>query len=889
MAIKKNEMYTSLYAACDELRGGMDPSQYKNYILRLLFVKYVSDKFKDVPFAEIQIPEGGSYDDILKWRGDKNIGEEIDKVIARLADANDLHGIIAKDFHFNDETKLGSGKDMVDKLTKLVNIFNRPEFNFKNNKADGDDILGDAYEYLMRRFAVDSGKSKGQFYTPAEVSRILAKVVGIDEIAERAEDYTVYDPACGSGSLLIRAVNEAPFEIAPYGQELDEMTAGLAKMNLVLHNKATGEIAGNKSTFSHPQYFEEGSDDQVLRRFDFVVMNPPFSLKNWTNGYVDYGRCEGFGAMPPEKNGDFAWFLHVVKSLKRTGKAAIILPHGVLFRGNAEETIRKSIIDKGLIKAVISLPTNIFYGTGIPASIIVIDKEDADERDGIFMIDASHDFVKDGNKNRLREQDIYKIVTTYKNRITTDPTYARFVPNDEIKIKNKYNLNISRYIDSTVKEDIQDIEAHLHGGIPCADVDSMNHFWTLFPKLKHALFSEMREGYYKINVDIDEIRNVIYNDEDFAGYAEKIDGALSTWKTKVDDKLRNIDEDVEIKQFIVEIAEALVKEFEPVALLNKYDVYEVLLSYWNETMADDVLVIKYDGYEAGRLAPDIIEKTMDKKTKEEKEKIVGWEGKLIPKALVECTFFSEERAAIDELKNKMEEAQGLLAEWIEEQSGDEGVLSAEDEDSDEGEEKEIKVTTKTLAALIADIQSQTESEEISALEDFLCAYIENNYNKKAALVYVSEHPLCEKAINEKGSVTKTTIKNAVIEVRANTPVKEVYRADYEELIKAYEWADTIEASKKAIKSQETELEKMVRAKYAELTDEEVKDLLINKKWLSSIESGINAIYVSISHDLAGRVTELGERYESTLSELTSSTEEFESKAKAHLERMGFVW
>lgn len=889
MAIKKNEMYTSLYAACDELRGGMDPSQYKNYILRLLFVKYVSDKFKGVPFAEIQIPEGGSYDDILKWRGDKNIGEEIDKVIAKLADANDLHGIIAKDFHFNDETKLGSGKDMVDKLTKLVNIFNRPEFNFKNNKADGDDILGDAYEYLMRRFAVDSGKSKGQFYTPAEVSRILAKVVGIDEITERAEDYTVYDPACGSGSLLIRAVNEAPFEIAPYGQELDEMTAGLAKMNLVLHNKATGEIAGNKSTFSQPQYFEEGSDDQVLRRFDFVVMNPPFSLKNWTNGYIDFGRCEGFGATPPEKNGDFAWFLHVIKSLKRTGKAAIILPHGVLFRGNAEETLRKSIVDKGLIKAIISLPTNIFYGTGIPASIIVIDKEDADERDGIFMIDASHDFVKDGNKNRLREQDIYKIVTTYKNRITTDPTYARFVPNDEIKIKNKYNLNISRYIDSAEKEDIQDIEAHLHGGIPCSDVDAMNHFWTLFPKLKNALFSELREGYYKINVDIDEIRNVIYNDEDFSQYAQAIDGTFSAWKTEMDTKLRNIDDDIEIKQLIAELAEALVKAFEPLTLLNKYDVYEVLLSYWNETMADDVLVIKYDGYEAGRLAPDIIEKTVDKKTKEEKEKVVGWEGKLIPKALIESTFFSDERAEIDALRNKMEEAQGFLSEWTEEQSGDDGVLSSDDSDDTEGEEKEIKVTTKTLAAMVAEIQSKTESEEISALEEFLCAFVDNGMKKKDAQAYITTNPLCRSAINDKGSVTKSTITKAIIEARANAPVKKEYRHDYEELIKAYAWADTIEAVGKEIKEKETALNKAVRDKYAVLTDEEIKDLLINRKWLSVVQNGITALYMSTSHFLASRVDELGERYEMTLSELTQSTEDYEAKVKAHLERMGFVW
>ena len=889
MAIKKNEMYTSLYAACDELRGGMDPSQYKNYILRLLFVKYVSDKFKDIPFAEIQIPEGGSYDDILKWRGHKNIGEEIDKVIARLADANDLHGIIAKDFHFNDETKLGSGKDMVDKLTKLVNIFNRPEFNFKNNKADGDDILGDAYEYLMRRFAVDSGKSKGQFYTPAEVSRILAKVVGIDEIVERAEDYTVYDPACGSGSLLIRAVNEAPFEIAPYGQELDEMTAGLAKMNLVLHNKATGEIAGNKSTFSHPQYFEEGSDEQVLRRFDFVVMNPPFSLKNWTNGYVDYGRCEGFGAMPPEKNGDFAWFLHVVKSLKRTGKAAIILPHGVLFRGNAEETIRKSIVDKGLIKAIISLPTNIFYGTGIPASIIVIDKEDADERDGIFMIDASRGFVKDGNKNRLREQDIYKIVTTYKRRITTDPTYARFVPNDENKIKNKYNLNISRYIDSAEKEDIQDIEAHLHGGIPCADVDSMDHFWALFPKLKHALFSEMREGYYKINVDIDEIRNIVYNDEDFVQYAEKIDSAFSAWKAEIDEKLRTIDEDIDIKQLIIELSEALVKAFEPLALISKYDVYEVLLSYWNETMADDVLVIKYDGYEAGRLAPDIIEKTIDKKTKEEKEKVVGWEGKLIPKALIESTFFGAERAEIDALRNELEAAQAMLSVWVEEQSSDDGILTGSDEDAEEGEEKAIKVTTKTLAVMIAEIQSHTESEEISALEEFFCVFVENSFKKKEVMAYIAKHPLCQKAINEKGSVSKSTITKAIIEARANTPVKEIYREDYEELIKAYAWADTIESTSKAVKAKEAELSKVVRAKYAQLTDEEIKDLLISKKWYATIADSIMALYVAASHTLTSRVTLLGKRYESTLAELTATTLDFESKVKSHLERMGFTW
>lgn len=887
MAIKKNEIYSSLYASCDKLRGGMDPSQYKNYILTLLFVKYVTDKFKGVKYAEIEVPEGGSFDDIIALKGKKNIGEGIDIVIAKLAEANELQHII-DNAHFNDEAKLGSGQTMVDKLTDLVSIFQRPEFDFKNNKAGGDDILGDAYEYLMRRFAVESGKSKGQFYTPAEVSRILAKVVGIDEITERAEDYTVYDPACGSGSLLIRAVNEAPFEISLYGQELDETTAGLAKMNLVLHNKASGEIKGSHSTFSEPQYFEEGSDDQVLRRFDFVVMNPPFSTKNWTDGYRDFGRCEGYGAMPPEKNGDFAWFLHVIKSLKRTGKAAIIMPHGVLFRGNAEETIRKAIIDKGYIKAIISLPMNLFYGTGIPASVIVIDKEDADERDGIFMIDASRDFIKDGNKNRLREEDIYKIVTTYKKRITTDPHYARFVPNDEIKVKNGYNLNISRYIDSGIREDTQDISGHLHGGIPTADIDSMERFWTLFPKLKEALFAPLRDGYCSIRVDVDEVRNVIYNDEDFSAYAEKIDAAFTAWKEAVDEKLRTIDEDTDIKQLISELSEILVNAFEDVELISKYDVYEVLLSYWNETMADDAFIVKYDGYEAGRETADIIEVSKGKDGKE-KEKVKGWEGKLIPKALVEAAFFAEERAAITALQAEADEAQGFLDEWIEEQSGEDGLLSSVDAGDGDGEEKEIKVTAKFLADQILEIQSHTETDETVALEAFLDAFLSAGMKKKDALAYIEAHPLCKNAINDKGNVNKGSILGRIKEIRATAPVREIYADDFAELNRAFLWASTAESKTKEIKDREKALDKAVREKYAELTVDEIKDLLINQKWYVFIQTGIIALYISASHSLASRVTELGGRYESTLSELTHNTEDYEVRVRAHLERMGFVW
>lgn len=660
MAVKKSELYSSLWASCDALRGGMDASQYKDYILTLLFVKYVSDKFKGVAYGDIDVPKGGSFDDMLALIGNKNIGEEMDKIIAKLAKANNLRGVI-DNAHFNDNEKLGNGKEMVDKLSELLCIFRDQMPNFSNNRVDGDDIIGDAYEYLMRKFATQSGKSKGQFYTPAEVSRVLAKVVGIENA--KSNETTLYDPACGSGSLLIRAAEAAPVDVTIYGQEKDVTTAGLARMNLVLHNRATAEIKGGYSTFSDPQY-KNPDDDGELRQFDFAVVNPPFSDKNWTHGLKEYGRFDGYGARPPQKNGDFAWLLHIIKSLKRHGKAAIILPHGVLFRGNAEATIRQSIIDRGYIKGIIGLPANLFYGTGIPACVIVIDKENADERDGIFMIDASHDFIKDGNKNRLRERDIYKIVTTFNEQITTDSKYARFVPNDEIKIKNDYNLNIPRYIDSSENEDLQSIDGHLRGGIPKTDVDSLSLYWDAFPNLKAELFKPLRDGFYSLAIHKDAIHDTIYGDSDFSAYADKVENAFENWKSKVDGKLRIIDGSTKPKLLIDEMAEQILKEYESVILVDKYDAYEVLLSYWNETMSDDVYLLIQDGYKAIRDI-EVFYKVTKKKDGKKQKKETGWDGKLVPKILVIEMFFSADKKVIDDTETILASMQAELDEMIE--------------------------------------------------------------------------------------------------------------------------------------------------------------------------------------------------------------------------------
>ncbi len=423
MAIRKSELYSSLWKSCDELRGGMDASQYKDYVLVLLFIKYVSDKYGGKGNSIIEIPEGASFKDMIKLKGQADIGDKINKIIGKLAQVNDLTGVITV-ADFNDSDKLGKGKDMVDRLSNLIAIFENPALDFSANRAENDDILGDAYEYLMRHFATESGKSKGQFYTPAEVSRILAKVIGIN--SSKSQSDTLYDPTCGSGSLLLKAADETEHGITIYGQENDNATRALAVMNMWLHGNPTSDIKqGN--TIANPLFTDEKTGS--LKTFDYVVANPPFSYKSWSNG-IDplndlYERFRDYG-IPPSKNGDYSFLLHIVKSLKSKGKGDCILPHGVLFRGNTEAEIRRNIIRRGYIKGIIGLPANLFYGTGIPACVIVIDKENAEARKGIFMIDASKGFMKDGNKNRLREQDIHKIVDVFNKQLEV-PKYSRMV------------------------------------------------------------------------------------------------------------------------------------------------------------------------------------------------------------------------------------------------------------------------------------------------------------------------------------------------------------------------------------------------------------------------------------------------------------------------------
>lgn len=673
MAIKKSELYSSLWSSCDELRGGMDASQYKDYVLVLLFIKYVSDKFAGQPYAPIVIPAGASFADMVALKGSSDIGDQINKrIVEPLAAANKLAAMP----DFNDASKLGTGKELAERLTNLIATFENPALDFSKNRAAGDDILGDAYEYLMRHFATESGKSKGQFYTPAEVSRIMAKIIGIGS-AHTTSATTVYDPTCGSGSLLLKVGDEATAKVTLYGQEKDSATSGLARMNMILHDNPTAEICqGN--TLTAPQFTTPLHGQDVLKTFDYVVANPPFSDKRWSTGLDPlndpYGRFDTFG-VPPAKQGDFAYLLHIVRSLKSSGKGACILPHGVLFRGNAEADIRKKLIRHGYIHGIIGLPANLFYGTGIPACIIVIDKENAHARKGIFMLDASSGFIKDDPKNRLREQDLHKIVDTFTRQDSSNPRYGRMVGLEEIE-KNDFNLNLPRYIDSTVAEDRQDIAAHLHGGIPAADVAALAAYWDVCPALKTALFSPNRPGYLNLAVDKAAIKTSIYQHPAFAAFMAGMAAHFTRWRGPAATQLKALQPGFHPKHLIADVAEGLLTHYAGQPLIDAYDVYQHLMDYWESTLQDDAYLLAADGWQATTYRVIEVKKNKDGKVTKTVDK--GWACDLVPKALIVARYFADEQAQADHWAAQAESLAAQTTELEEEHGGDDGVFAGFD-------------------------------------------------------------------------------------------------------------------------------------------------------------------------------------------------------------------
>jgi type I restriction enzyme M protein len=746
MAIKKSDLYSKLWASCDELRGGMDASQYKDYVLVLLFIKYISDKYAGQPFAPIQIPDGASFADMVALKGKTDIGDQINKKIVRpLEEANRLR--IKADF--NDDALLGQGKEKVEKLTNLIGIFESKDLDFTRHRADGDDILGDAYEYLMRHFATESGKSKGQFYTPAEVSRIMAHVVGIAK-AETSPDTTVYDPTCGSGSLLLKVAEAARTPVSVYGQEKEEVTSGLARMNMILHHNP-GAVIEQGNTLADPKFL----DGDQLKTFDFVVANPPFSDKRWSTGLVgdQFKRFEGFGT-PPDKQGDYAYLLHIIRSLKSTGRAACILPHGVLFRGNAEAEIRKSLVRRGLLHAIIGLPANLFYGTGIPACILVIDKASAAARKGVYMLDAAQGFMKDGPKNRLRERDIHRIVDAFSTMDDTNPRFARLVGLDEIE-KNDFNLNLPRYIDSSTPEDQQDIDAHLNGGIPEVDVNALGKYWAVCPQLQATLFRPRRPGYVDLTVAPAAIKSTIHQHTEFQAFIQAMNGHFATWNASVAHQLKSLAPGFHPKALIAELAEGLLAHYkhQPTAekLIDPYAVYQHLLDYWADTLQDDAYLITEDGWTATPYR--VLETKKNKDGSPGKTVDKGWACDLVPKALLVQHHFAAEQAALDQLNAELESTEAAQTELEEEHSGEDGVFGGLDKIND----KEVKARIKEAG------RGADAADELAVLKKWLSLSEQASGLKKRIKTMAAE--LDAKALARYPTLTVDEVKALVVDYK----------------------------------------------------------------------------------------------------------------------------
>ena len=833
MAIKKSDLYSSLWASCDELRGGMDASQYKDYVLFLLFIKYISDKYgnSDDFAPPVTIPKGASFKDMIALKGKSDIGDKINtQIIQPLIDANAR--LARSDFpDFNDPNKLGEGKDMVEKLSNLIGIFQKPELDFSQNRAEHDDILGDAYEFLMRHFASESGKSKGQFYTPSEVSRVIAKVIGISSKNTKAST-TAYDPTCGSGSLLLKVAAEAGKHITLEGQEKDVTTAGLARMNMILHDFPTANIlSGN--TLTAPK-FKEG---EQLRTYDYVVANPPFSDKTWSTGLTpseDAYKRFTWGA-PPTKQGDYAYLLHIIRSMKGTGKAACILPHGVLFRGNAEAVIREQLVRSGILKGIIGLPANLFYGTGIPACILVLDKENAAARAGVFMVDASKAFIKDGNKNRLREQDIHKIVDTFTRQDSSNPpnpSYARMVPRSEIADpKNDYNLNLPRYIDSTEPEDLQDIAGHLRGGIPERDLDAPDNalaaYWQVLPGVRAALFeSAGRTGYACLKLALSEVKPAIFGHAEFTAFNQTATQLFANWRKATTPQLTAFSQDGHPKALIETTAEALLATFKAAKLLDAYDIYQHLMDYWAATMQDDAYLISADGWVKGAQPREIVQ-VKDKNNKlvwpEPHDYLKGkrrFKSDLVPATILVTSYFAPERAAIDALDNQLATLEQQQDEMREEHSGEDGLFA----EVIEGEGDKQKISAKAVKARLKEIDHNPDD------------------------------------------------------------------ADEREALRAYAaLLDQQLATKAKAKAAQDELDRQIDAKYPKLTEAEIKTLVVDDKWMAHLTATVQGELDRVSQTLTGRIRELAERYATPLPQLEREVATLAERVEEHLKHMGATW
>lgn len=852
--ITSEEIKRRLWDGANELRGSMDASRYKDYMLGLMFYKFLSDKTLETfkmtagignvsenelvaEYMKAKNEYGNELEKMIQsvlryyvspeylyqtWVMDINSGDfEVQKVtdslnnfertIAVSGDATDFKGLFSSSTLDLTDTALGSNLNERSKNIKALILL----FADLNMVAlQKGDVLGDAYEYLIGQFAMESGKKAGEFYTPHQVSEVMAQIV-----AKKSDITSIYDPTVGSGSLLLTVKkhlgkNEQK-DLAYYGQEKNTATYNLTRMNLLLHGVHPDKMTIKNGDTLSSDWPEDPENPNEGVQFDAVVMNPPYSAKNWNKAglKVSDPRFEVVGTLPPDSKGDFAFLLHGLYHLGTNGTMAIVLPHGVLFRGSSEGEIRKKLLDKSHIDAIIGLPSNLFTNTGIPVVIIVLKKNRKIDAP-VLLIDASNSFIKVGKQNVLQEKDIAKIIDVYTKKEEI-AGYSHLATREEI-IKNEYNMNIPRYVEAIDTEISHDVDAHLFGGIPQRNINELSVLQALVPEVLNKYLQEIRPGYVKITTQLSELNNEILNHQKIIGMSNEIRTKTQSYIEHYWDVLKNVDPSNDLRILMEEMLENIKNILLDFKYIDVYCGYQIIAQIWKDCLTRDIELIANEGFYqiARKREPNMVTKGSGKNKREEQD---GWIGCVIPNQLIASELYDEQLEAIETKRIKVQEIDTKLGDLIE---------AAKVEDSEENN------------ALFDALKKNEDDEPGDAFDNKLLK-AELKKSQKGSGEYVLLKKV-ETLINSKSTLTKE------------------------------------------LKSQEKELKDAVQERILILTDDEI-DRLMYKKWFGDTEQQmIGLVQISLKAEL-NSLQMLQERYANTLTEIDTEIEglmgEFEALKK----------
>ncbi|EAD5870110.1 type I restriction-modification system subunit M [Listeria innocua] len=846
--ITSEEIKRRLWDGANELRGSMDASRYKDYMLGLMFYKFLSDKtletYKSIAgkgqLSEAELVEeyvkdrayhGENLDKMIQsvlryfvlpehlyqtWLKDIAIGEfEIQKVIDSLnnfertiavsGDSDDFQGLFSSSTIDLTDTALGSNLNERSKNIKaLIELFQ----DLNMVALQKSDVLGDAYEYLIGQFAMESGKKAGEFYTPRQVSEVMAQIA-----AKTSNITSIYDPTVGSGSLLLTVKKHLKEDVQKdlnyYGQEKNTATYNLTRMNLLLHGVHPEKMSVKNGDTLSEDWPEDPSRPAEGVLFDAVVMNPPYSLANWnkSNLKVSDPRFEIAGVLPPDSKGDFAFLLHGLYHLGQTGTMAIVLPHGVLFRGGTEGEIRKRLLNKNYIDTIIGLPRNLFTNTGIPVCVLILKKNRAIS-DPVLVIDASRNFIKVGKQNELQEKDIARIVDTYVER-AEKAGYSHLATREEI-IENDYNMNIPRYVESIDEEIPHDVDAHLYGGIPQANIEKLKTLQTTVKNVLDNALKPVRDGYVQLEKPMDELTNEVLTDKNIIAKSAIIREKSETFIELYWKKLHEINNIVDVNSLMEEMLVKIKELLSSFDGLDVYDGYQIIAEVWKNSLTHDAELIAGGGfYTIGRTRePNMVTKGSGNKKREEQD---GWVGAIVPNELIAKRLYSEELQIIEDKKACLTAVEVELSELVE---------AAKVEDSEEN------------IALFESLKKNAEGEPQDSFE---------SKTMKAELKKITKESPSYKLLKKvDGLITEKS------------------------------------ALGKEIKAKESELKEAIYERILVLTDEEIDELVFEKWFGTTVEDLVKLIEIPLKKEL-DIIKELHERYAETLDDIDEESKKLENE------------